>query len=140
MVQKFNLKQLRGMVMSALAVAGTYAVVSILGAHDAHAQSISNLGGVISNVGGNIHQAANLVYMAAYTGGVTALMMGAFKLKAHTENPGQTPMSHGLGRIGAGAALCALPSIANTVMNTMGQSNSASLSGGTITTSNIMGN
>lgn len=114
-MKTINLKQLRGVLMSSLMMAGAYAVASVLGAHDAVAQT--TIGGVINNVGTQISGASNLVYLGAYAGGTTALMMGAFKLKAHAENPSQTPMQQGLARLAVGAGLVALPSVGATIVN-----------------------
>ena len=130
-------KQIRSTLMSSLMLAGAYVVANILGAHDALALdqgSSGGIGAVVSNAQTGIKSAANLVYTAAYTGGVTALMMGAFKLKAHAENPGNTPMAQGLARIGVGSALIALPTVAQTGMESLlGTNTTTTLQGGTVT-------
>jgi hypothetical protein len=132
-------KQFRSWLMSALMLTGAYVVANILGAHDALAQGATQnttggVGTVITNAQSNIRNAANLIYIAAYTGGVSALMMGAFKLKAHAENPaGQVPLQAGLSRLAVGAGLIALPSVANTGINTIfGTTSQQTLQGGTI--------
>jgi hypothetical protein len=60
-----------------------------------------------------------LLAAVLYIGGGALIGAGALKLKQHSENPTQTPMSHGLGRIGAGAALMAIPYFADVAVNTM---------------------
>lgn len=110
-------KKIPSGVFQALAVIGVGVVANILGADAAHAQDIGN---TITRLGNSVSKASNLVYMGAYAGGTTALMMGAFKLKAHAENPSQTPMQQGLARVGVGAALVALPSVGSTIQNSLG--------------------
>lgn len=117
-MRQVNWKQIRSFAASALMLTGAYAVMNILGAGDAHAQA--NVGNVINSLRTNISDSANLVYTASYIGGTTALMMGAFKLKAHAENPGQTPMQQGLARLAVGAGLVALPSAGQTIVNSLG--------------------
>lgn len=119
-MRQVNWKQLRSLAASALMLTGAYAVMNILGAGDAHAQQLNNVIGSLRN---NINDSANLVYTASYIGGTTALMMGAFKLKAHAENPGQTPMQQGLARLAVGAGLVALPSAGQTIVNSLGTGN-----------------
>jgi len=128
---KTNLKQLRNALLSGLMLAGAYAVISVLSANDAMAQtspvtSAGTIGGAIDQMKGNISGAANLVYVASYIGGTVALMMGAFKLKQHTENPSQTPIAHGLGRLAVGAGLIALPSVGGSILNSTGITTSES--------------
>lgn len=106
-------KQLKSVLLSTGILVATYMVANILGADSAHAQTISD---AIGRVRENISQTANLIYTGSYIGGTTALMMGAFKLKAHAENPGQTPMQQGLARLAVGGALVALPTVGQTIV------------------------
>ncbi len=124
-MKTINLKQLRGALASALMITGAYVIANILGAHDAMAQQ--TMGNIFTNVQTNLKQGAGVIYTAAYLGGTTALMMGAFKLKAHAENPSNTPMAHGLSRLAVGAGLIALPSVGNTILNTAGNTATDSL-------------
>lgn len=123
-----TLKQLKHFLMSGLMVAGAYYVANILGSHDAFAQN-PDLGRLLNNTRNSVKEAAGLVYTGAYVGGTTALMMGAFKLKAHAENPSQTPMQQGLARLAVGAGLVALPSVGNTILQTTGNSTDSTLTG-----------
>jgi hypothetical protein len=43
---------------------------------------------------------------------------GIMKLRQHAENPTNAPLSHGLGRLGAGAGLLVLPSLAGMLSQT----------------------
>jgi len=126
-MKKINLTQLRDIALSALMLGGAYILTNILGAHDAFATSVADL---ITNVNTNVvAKAPPLIYGAAYVGGTTALMMGAFKLKAHAENPGQTPMQQGLARLGVGGALIALPSMGNAITTSMDNNSATTLQG-----------
>ncbi|HCM83573.1 MAG TPA: hypothetical protein DIS76_03295, partial [Rhodospirillaceae bacterium] len=59
----------------------------------------TDLAGAMDDLREQIGGATQVIYTGSYIGGTTALMMGAFKLKAHAENPGQTPMQQGLARL-----------------------------------------
>ena len=58
---------------------------------------------------------------ASYVIGGVLVIGGVMKFKHHAENPSQTPLTHGFSRVGAGAALLALPylmGLANSTANT----------------------
>ncbi len=55
----------------------------------------------------------------AYLAGGVMVLGGANKLKMHAENPMQTPLSHGLVRIGVGGVIAGLPPFMAWVNNTM---------------------
>ncbi len=55
----------------------------------------------------------------AYLAGGVMVLGGANKLKMHAENPMQTPLSHGLVRIGVGGIVAGLPPFMAWVNNTM---------------------
>jgi len=118
-------------VLSAAVMIGAYAVLNILGAHDAFAQTGKTLGDTVTNLQNSIKDGSQLVYTGAYIGGTTALLMGASKLKAHADNPGQTPMQQGLVRIAAGAGLIAIPGVADMTLNTLGVNKNATVAGST---------
>jgi len=126
-MKKLNLQQFRSLAVSALMLGGAYVVANILGAHDAFAQNATALQGAITNVGKNIGGAANVVYTASYIGGTTALAMGAFKLKAHAENPSQTPLQQGVSRLAVGAGLIAMPAVGNILSTTVSNGNTSGL-------------
>lgn len=60
-----------------------------------------------------------------YTIGSFMGIGGIMKLKAHSENPTNAPMSHGVGRCAAAAAFLALPSVVGMLTST----SSSTLSG-----------
>ncbi len=60
----------------------------------------------------------------AYLGGGVMVLGGANKLKQHAENPQQTPMSHGLVRMGVGGMVAGLPAFMGYINNTMSVGNS----------------
>lgn len=62
----------------------------------------------------------------SYMFGGLLVLGGANKLKMHAENPQQTPMSHGLVRIGVGGIIAGLPPFMGWV------NNSLSIGGGTL--------
>jgi hypothetical protein len=55
----------------------------------------------------------------AYTFGGILVLGGANKLKMHAENPSQTPMSHGIVRIGVGGVIAGLPPFMAWVNNSL---------------------
>lgn len=68
-----------------------------------------------------------LLSFAAYVIGGVLVIGGVMKCKHHTENPTNTPLSHGIARLGAGSALLALPylmGLANQTASTTMQSTS----------------
>jgi ABC-type phosphate transport system permease subunit len=79
----------------------------------------TNLANSVSAVHQGINSIPNIVAGLFYIGGSAMVGAGALKLKAHSENPTQTPIGHGLGRIGAGAALIALPAFGQWLNNTL---------------------
>ena len=60
-----------------------------------------------------------MVQTVAYIGGIGLGVAGVFKLKAHVDNPGQTPMKDGLVRLGAGGGLLALPYVTTAMMGSI---------------------
>lgn len=59
----------------------------------------------------------------SYIFGGMLVLGGANKLKMHAENPMQTPMSHGLVRIGVGGMIAGLPPFMGWVNNSLGVGN-----------------
>jgi hypothetical protein len=76
-------------------------------------------------VNNQLDPTTQLLSAILYIGGGVLVAAGALKLKQHSENPTQTPMSHGLGRVGAGAALMAIPYFSNVAVNTLELGNAA---------------
>lgn len=80
----------------------------------------TGIGTNVQNIETNISNVPRLISALFYIGGAAFMGAGALKLKMHTENPTSTKLGEGLGRLGAGAALIAIPFFANTVMGTLG--------------------
>jgi hypothetical protein len=67
-----------------------------------------------------------LVNGIAYTAGAVLGISGALKLKAHAENPQSEKLAPGLGRLLAGGAVAALPTIIETAYQTLHMSGEVS--------------
>jgi hypothetical protein len=78
-----------------------------------------NLENSIAIVHGGIANMPNIIAGIFYIGGAIMIGTGLMKLKMHSENPSQTPLGHGLGRIGAGAGAIALPALAAWLNNSL---------------------
>ncbi len=106
--------KLNNLTLKLSAAVSTYLMASSA----AHAQaSIINVSGQVSS---NIYAVTDVVSTGSYLTGAGFAMAGVMSLKKHAENPGQEPVSKGVGRIAAGAALGALPWVVNTAFNSMG--------------------
>ena len=88
----------------------------------------SNLAQSVGAVHQGINNIPNIVAGLFYIGGSALVGAGALKLKLHSENPTQTPLGHGLGRIGAGAALIALPAFGQWLNNSLAIGSNAATS------------
>jgi hypothetical protein len=64
----------------------------------------------------------NLISAVFYIGGTILVGAGLWKLKLHSENPGNTPLGHGVGRLAVGAGLLTIPFITQWAVNTLGAS------------------
>jgi hypothetical protein len=87
-----------------------------------------NLSQSVNTVHQGLLDIPNIVAGLFYIGGAAMIGAGALKLKAHAENPTNNPIGHGLGRIGAGAALIALPAFGTWLNQTLAIGNSAATS------------
>jgi hypothetical protein len=79
-----------------------------------------NLSSSVTTVQNGLTNIPSIIAGTCYIGGAAILGTGLMKLKAHSENPGQTPLGHGLGRVCMGGALLAAPAIGTWVQNSMG--------------------
>ena len=95
-------------------------VSAYLMAANAYAQGTVGFGSMATAVAGNFWEATDVVSTASYVVGAGFGMAGVMKLKQHAESPGNVSINAGLGRIGAGASLVALPWVINTAFNTAG--------------------
>lgn len=93
-------------VVTAVKYAALAAVVAIACPHPAAAQSIQATSAAIVDA---LKDMPTIISGVAYIFGGLLVLGGANKLKMHAENPQQTPMSHGLVRIGTGGMIAALP-------------------------------
>lgn len=82
--------------------------------------SATDLQGGVQSVQNNISLIPPLISGLFYIGGAALMGAGVLKLKHHTENPSGTKLGEALGRLGAGAALIAIPFFSNTVIGTLG--------------------
>jgi hypothetical protein len=110
-MKKFIQKQ--SLKFSSLVVLGMMA-----GADDAHAITAGN-DGTFNEVGkdiiGGIEQLPGLITGTSYMLGTLLAVLGILKIKDHVENPGQTPLQHGVIRLAAGGGLFALPIITESM-------------------------
>jgi hypothetical protein len=83
-----------------------------------HVAFAQDLGAAITSTTTNLLNAPDLVNIVFYIGGAVFSGSGLLKLKAYAENPQNAPLGQGIGRISVGAALLALPVIANTLIST----------------------
>ncbi len=77
------------------------------------------------DVTGRTKQTTNVISYISYIGGTVLAAMGVFDLKKHVENPSQTPMKNGVGKLGFGGMLLALPYITSTMSGTIGENTQA---------------
>lgn len=75
------------------------------------------------SVAAGLQDMPTIISGVAYLAGGVMVLGGANKLKMHAENPMQTPLSHGLVRIGVGGVVAALPIMMQWVNNTMSTGN-----------------
>ena len=110
-MKKFIQKQ--SLKVSALVVIGMMS-----GAEDASAIGAGN-GGTFNEIGadlvGGISSLPGLVTGVSYMLGTLLGVLGILKIKDHVENPGQTPLQHGVIRLAAGGGLFALPIVTESM-------------------------
>jgi hypothetical protein len=82
----------------------------------AHAQNIQSTTSALVEA---MKDLPTIISGIAYTFGGILVLGGANKLKMHAENPSQTPMSHGIVRIGVGGVIAGLPPFMAWVNNSM---------------------
>lgn len=78
----------------------------------------------VKNVGQNISTTPILINYASYIIGAALGVSGISKLKQHVDNPGQTPIKDGLGRVAAAAMFISLPFVLNMLRDTSSMGNS----------------
>lgn len=93
-------------------------------ASTAHANNFSSISANIVNSITNLPQ---LLAALSYMFGILLGVLGIMKIKDHVENPGQTPIKDGAVRLAAGGALLALPIIFESMFQTIGEGDGASV-------------
>ena len=89
-------------ILGTLAIAGIAAVA----AEPALATQLSNM---IENTGNQISAVPVYINYVSYIIGIALAVAGIAKLRAHADNPAQTPIKDGLGRLIAATAFISLP-------------------------------
>lgn len=91
-------------------ILGTMAIaaVALIAVNPAMAAQLSDM---IDNTGAQITTVPTYINYIAYIIGMALLVAGIAKLKAHADNPGQTSMKDGLGRVFAATAFLSIPFI-----------------------------
>jgi hypothetical protein len=117
-------KKLTNDILQGLLMAATVAVALPM-PDMVFAQALSD---TVTTVHTGLLNMPNIIAGAFYIGGAALIGAGALKLKNHAENPGQHPMGQGLGRVGAGAALIALPAFGTWLNNSLNIGNTAATS------------
>lgn len=115
-------KQLKETILQGLLMAAAVAVALPM---PNLAFAAGDLQSSVGTVQTGLSNIPNIISTAFYIGGAAMVGAGALKLKAHSENPGQTKIGEGLGRVGAGAALIALPGFAGWLQSSLGVNGTA---------------
>ncbi|MBV8061233.1 MAG: hypothetical protein JO126_07685 [Alphaproteobacteria bacterium] len=123
--QKLSNEILQGLMMAAV-VAAALPIPEM-----AFAQNLANSVDVVHT---GMSRIPNIIAGLFYMGGAGLIGTGAMKLKKHAEGDSGTTLGHGLGRVGAGTALIAMPAFGNWLNNSMaiGYNGATSQSLGTI--------
>jgi hypothetical protein len=101
---------LQGLLMSA--------IVAMAAPHFASAQDLN--ASVSKLTGTELTNVPDIINACFYIGGAAFTGSGLLKLKQYSENPGQTPLGQGVGRVSVGAGLLALPYISSALVSTFG--------------------
>lgn len=96
----------------------TLAAIAVLVASPAFATSSNQLSDSVDNVRNNLSTVPIIINFAAYIIGFALAVAGVGKLKAHVDNPGNTPIKDGLGRVGAAALFISIPFLLDMVRAT----------------------
>ncbi len=102
-------------------------------ANAAFAENFSDLSDNIVTASSRI---PSLISTVAYIGGIGLGVAGVFKLKAHVDSPGQTPLKDGLVRLGAGGGLLALPFLTDAMVGNINAGNAGGTATGSMATFN----
>lgn len=95
------------------------AVVAVMVADPALAGTTNGqLSDMLSNTQKNIAGVPNFINWVSYIIGVALGVAGVSKLKAHVDNPGQTSIKDGLGRLAASGLFISLPFMLKMIRDT----------------------
>lgn len=99
-------------------ILGSVAVAAAVTLIASPAFASGQLSNSIDNVRDNLTTVPIIINYASYIIGVALGVAGVSKLKAHVDNPGQTPIKDGLGRLGASGLFISLPFLLDMIRNT----------------------
>ncbi len=110
----------------------TAAVAALVVTVSAPAFAQGQMSDMLMNTQRNLGSIPNFINWVAYIIGVALGVAGVSKLKAHVDNPGQTSVKDGLGRLAASGLFISLPFMLDMIRSTQAVGNNA----GTIQTFN----
>lgn len=110
----------------------TAAVAALVVTVSAPAFAQGQMSDMLMNTQKNLGSIPNFINWVAYIIGVALGVAGVSKLKAHVDNPGQTSVKDGLGRLAASGLFISLPFMLDMIRSTQAVGNNA----GTIQTFN----
>lgn len=94
---------------------------NIILAGSAHAAGTgNNFSSIAQNINESIEEIPGLLTGLSYMFGLLMGVLGVMKIKDHVENPTQTPLKDGAVRLATGGALFALPILFESMLNTIG--------------------
>lgn len=106
-------------IMKKLLGIAAVAVVAVMVADPALAGTTNGqLSDMLSNTQKNIAGVPNFINWVSYIIGVALGVAGVSKLKAHVDNPGQTSIKDGLGRLAASGLFISLPFMLKMIRDT----------------------
>jgi hypothetical protein len=97
---------------------GSVAVVAAVSLVAGPAFAAGQLSDSLVNTRDNLASLPVFINYASYIIGTALGVAGVSKLKAHVDNPGQTPIKDGLGRIGAAGLFISLPYLLDMIRST----------------------
>ena len=110
---KNSKQELLNDVLTGLMVAATFAAVA------PEAAMAQNLATAVSNTSADVFSPAmNALSYLSYAIGAVLVVAGIAHTKKHADNPGNNPLGPALGKLGAGAAFLAAPTLIATMQGT----------------------
>lgn len=106
-----------------LKIQAAFFVGAMFASSDASAAVGNNFGDIARNINNSIEELPGLITGVSYMMGLLLGTLGIMKLKDHVENPTQTPLKDGAIRLAAGGALFGLPIVFESMLNTIGTTN-----------------